>query len=142
MANVRIAVATRNAMLQALADKIDGGAASPSNGTLKLYTGTQPANADTGLSGNTLLATLTFQETCAASIASGVLTFALMDSDTSADNNGTATWARIADSAGATVFDGDVGQSGDGKTITMNSTTVVAGTTIAETSATLTYPAT
>ena len=56
MANLRIAAATRNAMLDQLRTLLDAGAAG---GTIKIYTGTQPANADTALSGNTLLGTLT-----------------------------------------------------------------------------------
>ena len=59
MANFRIAASTRNSMLDALTAKID---ADVGAGTIKIYSGTQPANADTALSGNTLLATLTFTD--------------------------------------------------------------------------------
>ena len=137
MANLRLAAATRNALLQKVADAINGGAGA---GTIKIYTGTQPANADTGLSGNTLLGTLTFSDPCEDNVTAGVLTFDPVTSDAAADATGTATWARIADSTGTTVFDCDVGTSG--ATIVLNTVSIVSGSPIDCTSATLTYPAT
>ena len=137
MANVRIAVATRNAMLDQLRTLMDAGAAGA---TCKVYTGTQPANADAGLSGNTLLATLTFTDPAAAGAAAGVLTFSAITEDSSADATGTATWARVADSNGNTIFDCDAGTSGT--TIILNTASIVSGGPVRITSATLTYPAT
>ena len=94
MANLRIATATRNSMLDALATKVD---ADVGAGTINIYSGTQPANANTALSGNTLLATLTFTDPCAPAAASGTLTFSTITQDTAADATGTATFARIMD---------------------------------------------
>jgi hypothetical protein len=68
-----------------------------------------------------------------------VLTFSAITQDTSADATGTATWARIADSTGATVFDCDVGTSG--ATLNLNTTSIVAGGPIQVSSFTLTDPA-
>jgi hypothetical protein len=59
VANVRVVAAIRNARLDAIKTAIDAGAGV---GTIKVYTGTQPANADASLSGNTLLGTLTFTD--------------------------------------------------------------------------------
>ena len=56
MANFRIATTPRNSMLTALRDALDGGTGAA---IVRIYSGTQPANAYTGLSGNTLLAQLT-----------------------------------------------------------------------------------
>lgn len=136
MANVRIATATRNAMLDQIRTAMDAGAAAA---TCKVYTGTQPANADAALSGNTLLATLTFSDPSAASAASGVLTFSAITEDASADATGTATWARIADSNGNTVFDCDAGTTGT--TIILNTASIVASGPVRITSATLTLAA-
>ena len=55
-----------------------------------------------------------------------------------ADADGTATWARIADSAGTFVGDVDIGVSGSGATIVMNTTSIVAGGSISITSAQIT----
>jgi hypothetical protein len=136
MANPRPTNTYRNAQLQALADLIDAGAAG---GKVKVYSGTQPATGDTALSGNTLLGTLTFATTCAASIAAGVLTFAAITEDSSADATGTATFARLTDSNDVSVIDLDVGTSG--ASINLNTTSIVTGGPIRLTSGTITAPA-
>jgi hypothetical protein len=136
MANLRITAATRNAMLQKILDALDAGAGAA---TLKIYSGTQPANADTALSGNTLLATLTFTDPTAPAPSGGVITFSTITEDSSADAIGTATFARMADSTGATVMDGDVGTTG--ALITLNRTDFVVGGPVRITSFTITMPA-
>lgn len=136
MANLRITAAVRNSMLDTLRTAMDAGAGAA---TCKIYTGTQPANADTGLSGNTLLGTLTFTDPAAPGASSGTLTFSAITQDSSADATGTATWARIADSTGTTIFDCDAGTSGT--TIILNTASIVAGGPISITSATLSIPA-
>jgi hypothetical protein len=133
MANLRMTAALRNARCDAIKTAIDAGAGA---GTIKFYTGTQPATADTALSGNTLLGTLTFTDPSAPAASGGVLTFSAITQDTAADATGTATWARIADSTGATVFDCDVGTSG--ATINLNTTSIVTGGPIQISSFTIT----
>lgn len=137
MSNVRPAVLVRNAMLNAVRDKIDAGALG---GTIKIYTGTQPADGDTALSGNTLLATLTFSGTSAPDAALGVLTFSAITEDSAADATGTATWARIQDSDGNKVMDVDVGLAA--ATIILNAVAIVIGGPVRMSSGTLTAPAT
>jgi hypothetical protein len=137
VANFRVVVAQRNARLDALKTAIDAGSGA---GTIKIYTGTQPANADAALSGNTLLGTLTFTDPSAPAASAGVLTFSAITQDVAADATGTATWARIADSTGATVFDCDVGTAG--ATINLNTTSIVTGGPIQISSFTVTDPAT
>lgn len=134
MANIRITAAVRNAMLDALRVLQDAGAAS----TLKLYSGTQPATADTALSGNTLLATLTFTDPAAPAASGGVLTYSTITEDSSADATATATFARIQDSTGTVIFDGDVGTSG--AMITLNTTSIVTGGPVRISSFTITIP--
>lgn len=62
-------------------------------GTLTIYSGTPPANADTALSGNTALAAHTLAGFAAASSGS-MLANSIADDTIDAD--GTATFARIA----------------------------------------------
>lgn len=133
MANVRIANATAADMLIALLAKMNAGSGPA---TCKIYTATQPANADTAIGAQTLLATLTFTDPAASSPSGDTITFSAITEDSTADATGTATWARIADSNGTTVFDCDAGTSST--TIILNTASVVAGGVVRITSATLT----
>lgn len=82
-------------------------------GFMRLYDGTQPVNANTAISGNTLLAELTFGSPAFASPSGGVAAANAIAPDTDANATGTATWFRCVASDGATVvFDGTVGNSG------------------------------
>jgi hypothetical protein len=135
MANVRPSTPARNAALNSQRDLIDAG---PAAGKIKIYTGTQPANGDGALSGNTLLGTLTFSDPCAPNAVGGVLTFSAINEDSAADATGTATWARLTDSNDNQVMDVDVGTSG--ATINLNTVSVVVGGAIRMTSGTLTIP--
>jgi hypothetical protein len=47
--------------------------------------------------------------------------------DSSADATGTATWARIADSAGNTVMDVNMSVTGGGGALQLNTTSIVSG---------------
>jgi hypothetical protein len=137
MANMRIATATRNAMLDALVAKMNLGSGPA---TLKMYSGAQPANANTAPGvGNTLLGTLTFSDPAASGAAAGVVTFDAITEDSAADATDTATWARIADSDGNAVFDGDIDDT-DGMII-LNTTSIVTGGPIRISSFTVTLPA-
>lgn len=140
MANVRIATNTRNAMLDALSARIDLASGSPNAGRIDIYDGSQPANANTAVTTQVRLASLTFADPNAAAAAAGVLTFNTIQEDSSADATGTATWARIVDGDGNTVFDCDVGTSGT--TIVLNTASIVAAGPVRITSFTLTFPAT
>jgi hypothetical protein len=135
MANIRITAAGRNAMLDALVARMNLGSGAAK---LKLYSGTQPATGDTALSGNTLLATLTFTDPAAPGAASGVVTFSTITEDSAADATATATFARITDSDDNFVFDGDVGTSG--AMIVLNTTSIVTGGPVRVSSFTITLP--
>ena len=133
---IRLADATRNAVLDAIATKINAGAGA---GVLKVYNGTIPTDANTAVGSQTLLAELTFSDPCASAAASGVLTFSAITSDSSANATGTATWARILDSDSNVIMDVSVGSSGS-VVLTFNTTSIVSGGPVAITSFTLTVP--
>ncbi|WP_133719069.1 hypothetical protein [Methylocaldum gracile] len=78
---------------------IDAGAGA---GTVKVYSGTVPANVGTAITDQTLLATLTLSDP-GGSVSNGVLTFSAITEDSSGDANGTPTFARLADSNGNNV---------------------------------------
>lgn len=135
MANLRLAVATQNALADQVDTDINAGAGA---GTIKIYDGTQPATADTAITTQTLLATLTFSDPAFGAASAGVITASTITGDSSADATGTATWARIEDSDSNTIFDCDVSTSG--ATINLNSTAIVAGASVDITSFTITMP--
>jgi len=109
------------------------------NGYLRLYSGSQPATADTALSGNTLLAELRFSNPSAPSAVGGVLTFATIASETAADATGTATFFRSFKADGTTVVhDGSVGTSS--ADLVLNSTAIQFGAQVDVTALTHTIP--
>jgi len=102
--NLKYSTGTRNAQQQGLITYAGTGA------EIQLYTGTQPANANTALSGNTLLATLDIPGGFGTD-SSGTITVGAV-SNTTAVATGTATFFRITKSDGTTVvMDGSVGTS-------------------------------
>jgi len=108
------------------------------SGYINIYSGTQPANANTGLSGNTLLAQLTFGATAFGAAAAGVATANAITSGT-AGNTGTATWFRALETNGSTVvFDGSCGTAT--ADMILGTTSIVAGAVVAATSLTYTQP--
>lgn len=132
---VYLATASVQAACDAVVDRIDGGAAA---GYIEIRSGTRPVNANSAATG-TLLATLTFSDPAfGAANTSGVATASAITSDTSADATGTATWARVFDSNGATVMDLSVGTSG--ADINLDSVSIVAGGTVSITAMTVTMP--
>ncbi len=106
-------------------------------GSIQIRTTGQPTAPDDPAAG-TLLGTLTFTAIAFATGSIGVATAHAISSDTSADASGTAAHARLLSSGAAIVADCSCGQgSGD---INFDNNVIVAGGTIAITSATLTAP--
>ena len=136
MANFRLANQTQQYACDAVVDFIDNGAGA---GTITIYSTPQPTTANDTATG-TLLATLTFADPAfGAANTSGVAALdAAITGDTSADATGTAVWARILTSAGATVFDCDVNTTG--ATINFDSVSFVVGGSVDITSFTVTHP--
>lgn len=130
----RLPTATQNALAASFAGLVDAGTGP---GTVKVYTGAQPATANDAASG-TLLATFTLNDPAFA--VSGPV--ATLDVDPVVSTTGAATgtpgWFRLADSAGATVMDGAVGS---GAELTLNTAQITATETVTVTSFTVTMPA-
>lgn len=131
---LRLGTTVRNNACNAIVDTIDQGSAA---GTLKIYTGAQPAGVSDNPSG-TLLGTCTFSDPAFGNAATGVATASAITSDTSADNSGTAGHGAIFDSDVNPLMDMTCGLgSGD---INFDNNVIVAGGTIAISSMTLTVP--
>lgn len=113
-------------------------------GRINVYTGAQPATADTAASG-TLLGTLTLSATSFGAAASGAIAIAAVTSDTSADATGTAGYVRFyrtGDTAPGSAGNGTTDRRLDlliGTDITIDNAAVVTGGTIALSSYTLTH---
>lgn len=134
---VRLATASRNAACNAVVDLCDVGGA----GTVEIRTGSQPASAEDAATG-TLLATIPLAATAFGAASTGVATLAGVPlSDTSADADGTAGWARVKSGGGATVMDLSVTATGGGGDLTLATVSIVTGTTVRITSGTVTMPA-
>jgi hypothetical protein len=111
------------------------------NGYIRIYDGTIPTNADTAIGAQVLLAELRFNAAAAASATNGVITFAAITADSSANATGTAAWFRCLASDGTTVkFDGTIGTSGED--LNLNTTSIVLGANVSISSFTLTMPKT
>jgi hypothetical protein len=122
----KFANVTVNAEADALARLLD-------NGYLRIYSGSQPATADTALGAQVLLAELRFNATSAPAASAGVLTFNAITSDTAADATGTAAFYRALKSDGTSVvMDGSVGTSS--ADLVLNSTAIQSGAQVDVTS--------
>ena len=117
-------------------------AAALTSGYIRIYNGTRPANANTAVSTQTLLAELRFGVTAFGSAVAGVITANAIARDDDAAAGGTASWCRILEDDGTTVaFDGDVGATGSGADLELVSTTIVAGAPVEISAFTYTVPA-
>lgn len=125
----KLSQASRNLALNAALDVLN-------NGFVDILSGTKPTNADTALSGNTVLAVCTFGATAFGAAAGAepcTKTANAIGSDSSADATGTASFYRMYKSDHTTaVWDGTVGTSGCD--LNLNSTAIQAGTTVSITS--------
>jgi len=104
-----------------------------SGSIIRLYDGTQPANANTAISTQTLLVSLTVAGSFGTD-SNGTITLGSVTSGTAVASS-TATFFRIVKSDGTTVvMDGSVGTSG--ADMNLNSTTIASGQTVAITAGT------
>lgn len=134
---VRLSTAVVNAMCDAAVDYVDAGAGV---GTIKVYTGSQPATANDAVTG-TLLATFNCQDPAFGSATAGVATLAGTPLTTTGLAAGTAGYFRCATSTPGSVFDGSVTATGGGGQLELNTTTISVGVTAEVTSGTFTMPA-
>lgn len=138
MTNLRISNAVRSALADTFDDQANSGASAA---TIKLYSGTQPATADTALSGNTLLATFTLDDPAFGAASTGVITLGGTPRTTTGAAAGTATFFRMESNGSGnvgTICDGDVGTSS--ATLILNTTTISVGVNVSITSGTITVP--
>jgi hypothetical protein len=109
------------------------------DGYIRIYDGSKPADADTAVGAQTLLAELRFGATAFGAASNGVATANAITDDASANATGTATWFRALESDGSTVlFDGTVGTSGCD--LNLNSVSIVSGATVEITALTYEQP--
>ena len=108
-------------------------AALLNSGTIKIYTGAQPAE-DGSITG-TLLATLTFGATAFGASSGGTAT-ANAITPGAAGNTGTAGYFALEESGGTVVATGTCGASG--ADLNLNSTSISSGATVSCSSFTIT----
>lgn len=105
-----------------------------SNAIIRIYSGTQPANANTAISTQTLLVSLNISGAFGTD-SNGTLTFSTINNGT-AVASGTASFFRIVKSDGTTVvMDGSIGTSS--ADLVLNTTTIATNDTVAITSGTI-----
>ena len=129
--STRTGVDARNAASDAKIAQLGGG-------KLRIYDGAQPADPDTALGSQVLLAELSLSATAAPPASGGVATFNAIADDASADASGTATWFSLTTSTGARRIEGTVDTSG--ANLNLNTNNIVAGARVQVTSLTLTEP--
>lgn len=133
----RLPDASQQAACDAVVDRADVGGA----GSLRIYTGAQPADADTAPSG-TLLVTIALAATAfGAANSSGTAALASTPRSGTGAAAGTAGWFRVLSGGGATVFDGQVTATGGGGQLELDNTSIAVGQTVNVSSLTYTHPA-
>lgn len=129
---VSVAVRIRSIQADDLGGDLDGG-------TIKVYSGAIPADADASLGAAVLLATLTFGTPAFGSAIAGVITANAITADSSADTDGTASFFRTFNASAQVVSQGTVGTTGAFDMV-VPTTTVTAGIEFRCTSFTHTVP--
>jgi hypothetical protein len=134
----RLPDASQQAAADAVVDRIDVGGA----GSLKIYTGSQPADADTTPAG-TLLVTIALAATAFGSASSaGTATLASTPRTGTAVAAGTAGCFEVLSGGGLKVFQGTVTATGGGGDLTVDNTSIASGQTVNISSLTYTQPGT
>lgn len=129
--NLKYPAALKNARLDTITTR------AGTSALLRIYDGTQPATADTAVSSQNLLATLTCNASAFAAAASGgVLTVSAVTT-ANASATGTAAWFRLVASNGTTVvMDGSVGTATSDLVLTTVS--LISGSPVSVTAWTIT----
>jgi hypothetical protein len=128
-----------NTIASLLADAIDNDVNTGGAGKIRIYNGTEPATADTALSGNTLLADFALSATAFGAASNGVITLNGTPLTVAASATGTATFFRLfRNNATTVVLQGTVGTSG--QQLNLNTTSITSGVNVTITSGTVTVP--
>lgn len=128
----RISTTARNAQSDGIMQELGAG-------TIKCYTGTQPASTADSPTG-TLLATLPLQNPVATAAVNGVAT-ATLPVNTSNTLAGDLGWGRVARSDGTAIIDGTISLAAGGGDIIVNVITLAANDVLQLVSFTITAPA-
>lgn len=130
--NPKTAAASRDLALNAAFDVLN-------SGKLRVYDGSQPADADEALGAQVLGADLALNATAFAAASAGSKAANAISDDTSADASITATWGSLLTSGDVRKLDFSVGTSG--ANLNMNSVAISSGATVSVTSFTITQAA-
>jgi hypothetical protein len=130
-----MAVRLSEGLANTLADAVDSYIGTA--GTIKIYSGTQPATADSSETGD-LLATFSLDNPAFSSASSGVITLNDTPLTVAASNTGTAGWFRLEKGDNTKVLDGSVSTSG--AQINLNTVSITSGVNVSITSGTITMP--
>lgn len=134
----RIPDASQQAACDAVVDRTDVGGA----GSLKIYTGSQPADADSTPAG-TLLVTIALAATAFGSAnSSGQAALASTPRTGTAVATGTAGCFEVVSGGGSKVMQGSVTATGGGGDLTLDNTSIANGQTVNISSLTYTQPGT
>lgn len=126
----------RQAACDAIVDLADAGAGAA---TIVIYDGAEP-DVDSAASG-TLLGTLTMSDPAfGAASTAGTATANAITDDSSADATSTATYFRVLDSDSTVVYQGDVGATGSGASLELNTVSITALSPISISALTLQVP--
>jgi hypothetical protein len=124
----RLDAASANAACDAVVDRVDVGGA----GSIRVYSGSQPATVATAPTG-TLLVTFTLPVPAfgnAGAFAAGNAALLGVPNSATAVAAGDPGWFRVINGAGASVFDGTVASIGSGGQLQLDATSVVTGQTV------------
>jgi hypothetical protein len=140
----RLPNASQQAGADAVVDRVDVGSAA-ANGVLRIYSGAQPADADSAPNGTLLLEIDLDNPAFGAANASGVATasgFPKTAAGEAGAGAGTdAQSCRVVNRDGATVFDGSVTETGGGGNIELDNTNIASAQNVTLSSLTYTHPA-
>ena len=120
--NTQLATSVINEQADVLGRKLDGG-------VVRIYSGTQPANANTALTSQVLLAEFVLPNPSAPAAVNGLLSLATIPS-TIAVATGTARWFRCLTSGGAPVLDGSAGLATDNPNLSLPVVDFVSGSQV------------
>ena len=128
----RITNAAARAAVAAVAALLNGG-------QIRIYTGSQPVEADAAVTG-TLLATCTLAATAFGAATDANPGGRVTANPIAGDASGTAGWFRAVNSSGVAVIDGNITATGGGGDMTLASVALIQNGTFDITSWTITMP--
>lgn len=135
----RLPNASQQAGADAVVDRADLGTGT-ATGKLRIYSGSQPADADSAPVGTLLLEANLANPAFGAANSSGTAALAGGTLTGTGAAAGTGQSFRVINRDGATVFDGAVSMSGGGGDLILDNTNIASGQTVNITALTYTHP--